>query len=55
MNNPGAVAWILHRERNFDTPEEIAFHPVSAGQIQIGYAVIMEVVYARVFQKAANN
>jgi hypothetical protein len=46
---------IDYRKTGFDTPQQIAFEPVSAGAIDLGFAIIGEPVDSAVFEKAADQ
>src|ERR1700680_652311 len=46
---------IEHRERHFDAAEKIAAHPVGAGEIDVLFAVVLEIPYAVVLEKSADD
>ena len=48
-------AFVLDQEAGLDAVEEVAAHPVSAGQIDLLFAVVVEVEHALVFEKAPDD
>src|SRR4030066_95612 len=48
-------ARLQYRETCLDTPEEVAIHPVRAGKVYPFIAIVAEVKYSRVFQKASDH
>src|ERR1035437_1965299 len=46
---------VEHREGKLDAAEEIAFHPVSTGEIDLFFAICIEVEHAMMLQQSADD
>ena len=50
-----AQAWVVYREKEFNTPFEVAWHQISTAEPHFLRATVTEIIDAGMLQEAAND